>query len=83
MPWSVRGRKYYTIREASEITGYTTGYIRLLLGKGEIKGTKPGSVWLVTESVAKKLRDRVVSSGRPRRGARTISNAATEKRARK
>jgi excisionase family DNA binding protein len=50
-------KDWLTVSEAAEAAGCTTGWIRLLLGKGELEGWKAGErAWLVKASAARALR---------------------------
>ncbi len=40
--------KLISVTEASRISGFTTGFIRQLLIRGEIEGVKIGRNWLIT-----------------------------------
>jgi excisionase family DNA binding protein len=40
--------RYITTKEAAQLAGVTDGYIRLLLGKGILKGKRFGRDWLVS-----------------------------------
>jgi excisionase family DNA binding protein len=39
---------YITTKEAAQLAGVTDGYIRLLLGRGILKGKRFGRDWLVS-----------------------------------
>jgi len=39
---------YITTKEAAQLAGVTDGYIRLLLGRGTLKGKRFGRDWLVS-----------------------------------
>lgn len=39
---------YITTKQAADIAGVTDGYIRLLLGRGTLKGKRFGRDWLVS-----------------------------------
>jgi len=39
-----------SVTEAAEVSGFTTGWIRQLLIRGELKGVKIGRDWRVTKS---------------------------------
>lgn len=40
--------RYITTRQAAELAGVTDGYIRLLLGRGTLRGKRFGRDWLVS-----------------------------------
>ena len=40
--------EYITVKEASEISGYTASHLRRLLIEGKLKGGKFGFVWFTT-----------------------------------
>jgi excisionase family DNA binding protein len=43
-----RMTSYITTKEAAQLAGVTDGYIRLLLGRGTLKGKRFGRDWLVS-----------------------------------
>lgn len=50
-------KEWLTVSEAAEAAGCTVGWIRLLLGKGQLEGWKAGErAWLVKASAAKALK---------------------------
>lgn len=50
-------KEWLTVAEAAQAAGCTVGWIRLLLGRGELEGWKAGErAWLVKASAAKALR---------------------------
>jgi excisionase family DNA binding protein len=70
-------KEWLTVSEAAEAAGCTTGWIRLLLGKGELEGWKAGErAWLVKSSAAKALRHSLGERSIGRRDAK----ASTPKR---
>ena len=42
--------KLISVERAAEISGFTTGWIRKLLRRGEIRGVKQGRDWYTTET---------------------------------
>jgi excisionase family DNA binding protein len=46
---------YITTKKAAELAGVTDGYIRLLLGKGTLKGKRFGRDWLVSRKSVEKF----------------------------
>ena len=40
--------RYITTKQAADLAGVTDGYIRLLLGRGILKGKRFGRDWLVS-----------------------------------
>lgn len=56
--------KWITVKEAAELSGYSTRTIQQLLKQGKIKGWKPGHDWFTTiESVLEYKQ--TVKRGRP------------------
>jgi excisionase family DNA binding protein len=50
-------KEWLTVSEAAETAGCTVGWIRLLLGRGDLEGWKAGErAWLVKAEAAKALR---------------------------
>lgn len=50
-------KEWLTVAEAARAAGCTVGWIRLLLGRGELEGWKAGErAWLVKADAAKALR---------------------------
>jgi len=50
-------KEWLTVTEAADAAGCTVGWIRLLLGRGELEGWKAGErAWLVKASAARALR---------------------------
>ena len=47
-----------SVNEAAEISGFTTGWIRQLLIKGELKGFKIGRDWRVPKNVLQDYMDK-------------------------
>lgn len=45
-----------TVQQASETLGVTDGYLRRLLGRGELQGTKFGAQWCIASSDIERLR---------------------------
>ncbi len=45
-----------TVQDASEALGVTEGYLRRLLGRGEIAGTKFGNQWSLSSIEVDRLR---------------------------
>ena len=51
-------KEWLIVSEAAQAAGCTVGWIRLLLGRGELEGWKAGErAWLVRAAAAKALRD--------------------------
>ena len=53
---------WISVREASELTGYSEGHIRYLLGLGKVEGRKFGRDWFTTKQA---LRKYVATDPRP------------------
>jgi hypothetical protein len=50
-------KEWLTVAEAAEAAGCTEGWIRLLLGRGDLAGWKAGErAWLVDAAAARALR---------------------------
>ena len=50
-------KEWLTVAEAAEAAGCTVGWIRLLLGRGDLAGWKAGErAWLVDAAAARALR---------------------------
>jgi excisionase family DNA binding protein len=65
-------KEWLTVSEAADAAGCTTGWIRLLLGRGELEGWKAGErAWLVKASAAKALRHSLGERSLGRRDAKT------------
>ena len=58
--------EYITLREASEISGYTASHLRRLLIGGKLEGGKFGHVWFTTVEALEKYR-----ASKPRPGPRS------------
>ena len=58
--------EYITLKEASEISGYTTSHLRRLLIGGKLEGGKFGHVWFTTVEALEKYR-----ASKPRPGPRS------------
>jgi excisionase family DNA binding protein len=55
-------KEWLTVSEAADLAGCTAGWIRLLLGRGELEGWKAGErAWLVKAAAAKALRSDLTS----------------------
>jgi excisionase family DNA binding protein len=64
----VDGIEYYTIEEAAEHMGCSTGWVRRLLHDGELKGTRMGKrMLLVTRSSARHAARRLTTRSKSRR----------------
>ena len=70
-------KEWLTVAEAADAAGCTVGWIRLLLGRGDLDGWKANErAWLVKASAARSLR----SSLSPRSvGQRQAKKAVTPK----
>ena len=49
--------EWISVKEAAEITGYTEGHLRYLLGKGKVEGRKFGRDWFTTKEALQKYID--------------------------
>jgi excisionase family DNA binding protein len=49
---------WLTVREASEVSGYATEYIRQLIRDGDIDAEKKGFSWLVNRESLEKYKDK-------------------------
>lgn len=59
--------KWLTIEQASNLTGFTGGYLRRLLRNKEIRGVNLNTrMWLVSLDDAKMLAEKPHINGRPR-----------------
>ena len=56
---------YIGTREASEITGLTSGYLRRLLAQGKIKGKRIGHDWIIDRKSVIKFSKTDRKIGRP------------------
>ena len=56
---------YISSKEAGEIAGVTTGYIRRLLLQGRLKGKKIGRDWLVNRKSVQEFVQSPRKTGRP------------------
>ena len=56
---------YISSKEAGEIAGVTTGYIRRLLLQGRLKGKKIGRDWLVNKKSIQEYFKSPRKTGRP------------------
>lgn len=64
-------KEWLTVSEAAETAGCTVGWIRLLLGRGELDGWKAGErAWLVKATAAKALRGTLSPRSLGRRDAK-------------
>lgn len=54
--------KLISLAEAAELSGLSQGYLRLLVNKGKIWGTKIGRNWVTTEDA---VRDYLATDRRP------------------
>ena len=59
--------EHITLKEASEISGYTTSNLRRLLIGGKLEGGKFGHVWFTTVDALEKYK-----AGSPRPGPRSL-----------
>jgi len=65
-------KEWLTVSEAAEAAGCTVGWIRLLLGRGDLDGWKAGErAWLVNAAAARALRGSL--------SARSVGNRSTKK----
>ena len=46
--------EWISVKEAAELTGYTDGHLRYLLGKGLVEGRKFGRDWFTTREALQK-----------------------------
>ena len=56
---------FISSKEAAEIAGVTTGYIRRLLLRGRLKGKKLGRDWLVNRKSVQEFVQSPRKTGRP------------------
>lgn len=64
-------KEWLTVSEAAETAGCTVGWIRLLLGRGQLEGWKAGErAWLVKSAAAKALRATLSARSVGRRDAK-------------
>lgn len=59
-------RNHLPVSEAAKVAGLTVGRVYQLLRSGEMKGTRWGSFWQVSEKEAKKF-SKPAKTGRPRK----------------
>jgi excisionase family DNA binding protein len=67
------GKKYYTVTQAAELAGVTTGYVRKLLRNKEIIGEKIGDrAWIIPANQLEKMQTSPSGrGGKPRIGKKT------------
>lgn len=68
---------HLTVRQACDALGVTEGYIRRLLGRGDLAGSKFGSQWSISASEIEKLR------GQVGRRSKKAQDAARQSKARR
>jgi excisionase family DNA binding protein len=66
-PFEELTSKFIAVAEASEISGFTTGYIRKLLRRGRIEGLRIGRDWVTTEEAIREYLRTKRGPGRPRK----------------
>ena len=59
--------KLISLRQAAEISGYTTNHLRLLISKGGIWAKKIDSFWVTTEKSIQDYMDNKSNFGRPKK----------------
>jgi excisionase family DNA binding protein len=63
--------KWLTVSEAAELAGCSTGWIRLLLGRGDLEGWKAGKrAWMVSSDDAVRLRGTLTDRSVGKRGGK-------------
>ena len=68
MSMEIAGTRFYTVKETSQASKYTTRYIRRLIRDGEIPAQKPGNEWFIAEHEVEALANKKYTTGRPRSG---------------
>ena len=68
-PTDGRKNRYFTLSQASEISGYSTSHLRHLLRAGRLEGVKLGRDWLIMAQDLALVEHR--PTGRPRQDGRT------------
>jgi len=64
-------KEWLTVGEAAKAAGCTEGWIRLLLGRGDLEGWKAGErAWLVSAEAAKALRSQLTDRSVGKREAK-------------
>lgn len=64
-------KEWLTVSEAADLAGCTVGWIRLLLGRGQLHGWKAGErAWLVSASDARQLRQSLTARSVGKREAK-------------
>jgi excisionase family DNA binding protein len=67
-------KEWLTVAEAAEAAGCTQGWIRLLLGRGDLAGWKAGErAWLVRAAAVRDLRAELTSRSVGKRDTRPAS----------
>lgn len=65
-------KEWLTVSEAAQAAGCTVGWIRLLLGRGDLEGWKAGErAWLVSAEAAKALKASLSARSVGKRDAKT------------
>lgn len=59
----IDGMDYVSVEEASEISGYSTQYIRRLLRQDKINGTKKGYMWWIDLESLKEYKQKMDELG--------------------
>jgi len=56
-----------SLQKAAELSGLTSGHIRLLIRTGDLWGTKIGRNWVTTEQAVREYQSRANPRGRPKK----------------
>jgi hypothetical protein len=56
-----------SLEKAANLSGLTSGHLRLLIRQGNIWGTKIGRNWVTTEQAVKEYQARAKPRGRPKK----------------
>lgn len=77
-PQKIDGGEYLTVAEAVEVMGCTQGWVRYLLGSGQIFGARRigQRVWLIPAAAARQARDGLTtrSNGKKHLAKRPVSS---------
>ena len=60
--------EYLTVAQAAEFIGITQGRVRQILRSKELIGVKMGKTWLIHTEQARKYKEDLPTTGRPRGG---------------
>jgi hypothetical protein len=74
-------KEWLTVSEAADVAGCTVGWIRLLLGRGDLAGWKAGErAWLVNAAAARALRSDLTTRSVGKRDAKPASPKSRKSR---